>query len=408
MAKAKPYRTPWLNRYLGPAPRSIPWSSLVLAPFVLPISGVIYQYNTMLGIAIGLLLIWILGLLLQDHFKTMEDAVAARQIRGWEKLVKHGKTSKSPDISNRPLHTGNTTQAQRHTTKRSATLLILSWTPLMLIMWLSLKDAPILVGLAGSIISAIPFSIWWLHRKHANQIKVCGFDAKPFHEGEKGVIRIWTHNKNTHSIHDVGVQIFEQDRHSLSISSQELPADKTVAFQISTPVGHFKRGRHHMDRATLHTGFPFNFFTTYQHAYFNEDIVVYPAIEDNAPAWPLSQHELKKSRAGEDVVGLRPYQRGDAMRMIDWKQTAKHSNLVVREYERPTHNSLMFNWDDVAHLGTEHALQRLTAWVMRAHTQGYTYGLNMPGQQIASAQGHAHLTQCLTYLALFQTQDQAA
>lgn len=57
-----------------------------------------------------------------------------------------------------------------------------------------------------------------------------------------------------------------------------------------------------------------------------------------------------------DLTGLRPYRRGDAVREIHWRQTARHGRLIVRERQSPAtpRVSLVLDTDSMSYDGVSH------------------------------------------------------
>lgn len=45
-------------------------------------------------------------------------------------------------------------------------------------------------------------------------------------------------------------------------------------------------------------------------------------------------HRVHRPGPDGEMVGVRPYRRGDGMRQIHWRQTARHDRLIVREFQQ--------------------------------------------------------------------------
>lgn len=70
-----------------------------------------------------------------------------------------------------------------------------------------------------------------------------------------------------------------------------------------------------------------------------DDIVVYPAAgalaRSVAPlelAAPLGEHPSRTAGSGVEFAGVRPYHHGDRRRDIDWRTSARHGGVFVRQY----------------------------------------------------------------------------
>jgi len=152
---------------------------------------------------------------------------------------------------------------------------------------------------------------------------------------------------------------------------------------------------------------------------FPLQVLVYPALELDPPGWPdlsprvdhnasasAGKSVLHPSGEGEDFAGLRPYQPGDPLRRIAWRQSAKGDTLLTKQFETPTSSALWLSWNALPiQLTLEPRLSRLTAWALSAERGSAPYALELPGQTLEPGQGEAHLRRVLTALALYQTPD---
>jgi uncharacterized protein (DUF58 family) len=69
------------------------------------------------------------------------------------------------------------------------------------------------------------------------------------------------------------------------------------------------------------------------------DLVVYPgaaalarAVAPHELAAPLGEHASRAVGAGVEFAGVRPYAHGDRQRDVDWRVSARHGELFVRQY----------------------------------------------------------------------------
>jgi len=70
-----------------------------------------------------------------------------------------------------------------------------------------------------------------------------------------------------------------------------------------------------------------------------DDIVVFPAaaalaraVAPRELAAPLGEHASRAVGSGVEFAGVRPYQPGDRQRDVDWRTSARHGDLFVRQY----------------------------------------------------------------------------
>lgn len=284
--------------------------------------------------------------------------------------------------------------------KRSLTALMISWVPMILIGAVMANEQMGFwyIPFVGCCLAPIP--IWFVHRIKTKRMSILGATVEPFHEGEKGIVHVCCQNNNKDTIHDVQVGVWINKTFVADIT-YDIPAQTETSVCVTIASDTLKRGKHELQKVFLYTGFPFNLFTTSFEATFKQPFLVYPKLERNPPPFPLNMMHKKKARMGEDVIGMREYQAGDAMRTIDWKLSARQSNLVVREYEHSEDRNLAFSWDQVDLLGVEEGLQRLAAWIVLAEKHGKSYSLDLKGQQLGPSKGFTHMRQCMAMMALF-------
>jgi uncharacterized protein (DUF58 family) len=89
----------------------------------------------------------------------------------------------------------------------------------------------------------------------------------------------------------------------------------------------------------LGTSDPFGFFQGFRKAADREVALVLPKF--TSLAGRSEAHEVEASVAapragsGNELFGIREYRPGDSLRRIHWRSSARHGELVVREYEPP-------------------------------------------------------------------------
>ena len=262
------------------------------------------------------------------------------------------------------------------------------------------KSAPL--EWAWMTVLLLPLVPWWFNRRAIRALAVAGVHCAPFHHGEQGALGLALRNQSAGLVADIQIdcpKLKQGVEGELDPKSQET---------FLVPLNQLGRGVHPLPSLRLTTSFPFGIFISSRPVNFNSECVIYPAIEPQAPHWPVSSVlQKRRSRAGEDVVALRDYVVGDAMSTIDWKVTARQGDLVVREFEEPVQQALVFSYEDVRFLGLEAALERLTAWVVRASKQGLTYGVDLEGKLVPPATGVPHRHRCLEALARFRQEPSA-
>ena len=104
----------------------------------------------------------------------------------------------------------------------------------------------------------------------------------------------------------------------------------------------------------------------------------------------------------DDFAGLRAYQASDSPRHIAWKAAARSGDLLTKQFAEAAAAELWLEWERTApRLGTEERLSLLAGWVLDAERTGASYGMRLPGVEIATGRGDAQRADCLSALALY-------
>jgi uncharacterized protein (DUF58 family) len=175
--------------------------------------------------------------------------------------------------------------------------------------------------------------------------------------------------------------------------------------EIMMPVRSHHRGWLSPGKLTLFTDFPLGLFHAWSYVNLNHRCLIYPAP---APAGqpPVSGSDGKSGKAStetgdDDFSGLRAYQHGDSLRRIDWKASAREQGLLSKQFHDTSGTTLWLDWALASAHDTESRISQMTRWVLVAHAGGQSYGLRLPGKEIAPATGEAQYRKCLKALALF-------
>jgi uncharacterized protein (DUF58 family) len=110
-----------------------------------------------------------------------------------------------------------------------------------------------------------------------------------------------------------------------------------------------ERGRYRFEVPILSTRFPFGLFRRTIRTGEPDLLVVYPRLGRLTRTWLARQHEWfegthrRERRHGQvsgDFYGVRPWRSGDARRFIHWRSSARHGELVVRQFEQHRNRDL--------------------------------------------------------------------
>lgn len=97
-----------------------------------------------------------------------------------------------------------------------------------------------------------------------------------------------------------------------------------------------RRGRFRDNSLEFTSRFPFGFAERRARVTLHADVLVYPAMEPQPYAQDFlarveGEVQAKRAGAGDEFYLLRPYVTTDAARRIDWRSSARHGELHVRE-----------------------------------------------------------------------------
>jgi uncharacterized protein (DUF58 family) len=184
--------------------------------------------------------------------------------------------------------------------------------------------------------------------------------------------------------------------------SGTVTARDAAAITVVVPVT--QRGVLTATQFELRTLYPFGWFYawTYVHSTLTVYVAPQPAGDRILPAAGAQGASFPADTPGdEDFSGLRAYQPGIALKHMAWKVLARGGEAAVRTYSSLAAQPEWFEWDVLAGLDTESRLAQLAQWIMASERAQHTYGLRLPGIEIAPSGGAAHRIACLRALAQF-------
>jgi uncharacterized protein (DUF58 family) len=173
------------------------------------------------------------------------------------------------------------------------------------------------------------------------------------------------------------------------------------------------RGEYPVGRPTLGTGFPFGLWKAKREADVAARLVVWPRTFSVGPVptadgGDVVEGNVTRNKVGStgDVLGVRPYRRGDSPRRIHWSQSARHDRLIVCELQsnsRPV-VLLVLDADPAVHTpgpnGSREWAIRVAASLAKAWLEaGAQVGLAWGETYLPPQAGGAHLIVLLDSLA---------
>lgn len=72
---------------------------------------------------------------------------------------------------------------------------------------------------------------------------------------------------------------------------------------------------------------------------------------ESTPTPERAMHTMPRRGAGPDYLGIREYRTGDSLRHVHWRSTARHGEVMVREFEREQTRRLVVVVDSLADAG---------------------------------------------------------
>jgi uncharacterized protein (DUF58 family) len=116
-----------------------------------------------------------------------------------------------------------------------------------------------------------------------------------------------------------------------------LPAWREV--EMCWPITPRRRGRFPLTSASLESAFPFGFRRARRAIAAVGQVMVWPRLVELRAAGRVRAGSDMLAELGDghrpgpvgEVLGARPYQPGDSLRRIHWRQTARHDRLIICE-----------------------------------------------------------------------------
>lgn len=186
---------------------------------------------------------------------------------------------------------------------------------------------------------------------------------------------------------------------------------QTQVYRLSFP----RRGIHRLQDPHLLTRFPFGFFIKGARTKETREVLAYPQLLPWKELLPEQAHGDESARSrphkgrGEEIFAVREYLPGDTSRDIHWRSTAKRSQPMIKEYERPGAKKVHILFDtSVPKKATPADLALFEHRVSKAASlayhlllkQDFLVGLTLGAEVIPAQRGDAHLHRMLRALAL--------
>jgi uncharacterized protein (DUF58 family) len=131
----------------------------------------------------------------------------------------------------------------------------------------------------------------------------------------------------------------------------ELPPHGTA--QLRYEIVPKRRGARRLGAVTVRYTLPLGLLHAQERTSLPEDVDVYPDVHAARMLEMLRRQGREDARLGSlrvrggdtEFERLRPWQRGDEIRHIDWRASARRDDLVVRQYQAESNQNVMFAID---------------------------------------------------------------
>lgn len=166
-----------------------------------------------------------------------------------------------------------------------------------------------------------------------------------------------------------------------------------------------KRGKQRLGRLCIETRYPLGLLRCWSWVDLDIELLVYPRPKSVGPLPPPIAQGKESDQlpqwGTDDFWGFKPYQSGDSLKHIGWKQLARGQGLLTKQFRAFSDVTLWLDWDYLAGIPTEFRLSALAAWLLKADASGVEYGMRLPSSEWPVNRGKHHLHQLLSALALF-------
>lgn len=267
--------------------------------------------------------------------------------------------------------------------------------------------------LCGGLVAVVALGVIWPRLSLRGLDGSISFDRLRAHEGD--FVEVILSLRNRLPWHAWGLAV----RGGHGGNASEVVAGIAVSPRLKTALCRwtFKpacRGVFPVTDLRLTTGFPFGLWDDSKAIAVKTPLIVWPLMYPVGPI-PMASGEhqvegnVSRSRVGAngDVLGVRPYRRGDSPRRIHWPQSARHDRLIVCELQSNTRPviQIILDVDPRSHAGKgsdsslEWAIRIVASFAKGWIEDGAQIGLAYGGKDIPPASGLAQLHKILDALA---------
>ena len=204
-----------------------------------------------------------------------------------------------------------------------------------------------------------------------------------------------------HSYLEFEVELTRKDKKLLELYRPQLEP-----VMLDVPVFGASRGVKSLPRVRVSSRFPFGLFTTWTRLDLDCQWVTYPKpimpqqdVITNQGSDDDSDGSQLINQGHDDFFQLEPYQPGQPLSQVAWKQLARSEQWLSKSYKGYLSKDVWLNFEQMPAQSFEERLSFLSALVSEYSQNQQSFGLIIPGQTIEPGQGKAHQDKCLLALA---------
>lgn len=179
-----------------------------------------------------------------------------------------------------------------------------------------------------------------------------------------------------------------------------IPANGTVQVMVTVPTS--RRGWQPVPQLKLWTTWPLGMFRAWSWVHPDQHMLVWARAEQNGPSpeTPATVAQRMRVHLGDELVALRDYRVGDPQHHIAWKASARHENLLVKDFAQPQGQAeWRLDWRELNGLDVEARIARLARWLGEAEALRQRYSLWLPDKELPMGSGPLHYARCMNALA---------
>jgi len=230
------------------------------------------------------------------------------------------------------------------------------------------------------------------------QVEVESATPGEFYAGEPGALGVRLRNKNA---------LFAV--YGLSVNGEAFPViPRGSARMAPIPLAFPRRGYADLPVLCVESRFPFGFIARRRVLHASGRALVYPSIRTEKPPTMHPKHRMgERERPASDgdqreYRSLKPFQKGDDPRHINWKKSAQRGTLIAAEYDRRSRGNVELYLDTrtVNAQPFEEDVAATAATACRWLKHGHSVSLATPDLRIPAGAGDAQRRHLLSFLAL--------